>query len=215
MQVLNKRGEGTNIDGREILKYKYVINTHGNGNEWNNRLRSLLSSGAVVFKQEATLFEFFERELVPYEHYIPVRSDLSDLVRFFLLQSRQQQRLESTVLTCHLPERLRKLSGQLQTMTKRSKSHKTRYKLPSIPFISFTQGQAPQDRDLLLDCIRYILTGKWNILKAGPIAGIPSSFRLISHQQFETLQLRHLETDMENYLNFAVNLTLLGAGEVC
>ena len=44
------------------------------------RFRSLLSAGAVVLKQESTLFEFWEGELVAYQHYVPVKADLSDLV---------------------------------------------------------------------------------------------------------------------------------------
>ena len=36
--------------------------------------------GSLVFKQQATLYEFWETELVPFEHYIPVEEDLSNLV---------------------------------------------------------------------------------------------------------------------------------------
>ena len=127
------------MNASEILGYKFVINIHGNGNEWSNRFRMLLSSGALVFKQvggvgtrclrvlcvracgraaghlsphlrkeilassvlhphhspsnlvcfshsvpcrrqESTLFEFWERDLEPYQHYIPVKADFSDLV---------------------------------------------------------------------------------------------------------------------------------------
>lgn len=67
-------------DPGEVLKFKYVINIHGNGNEWSNRFRMLLSSGALVFKQQSTLFECWERHFRAYEHYIPVKADLSDLV---------------------------------------------------------------------------------------------------------------------------------------
>jgi len=31
-------------------------------------------------RQESTLFEFWERDLEPYQHYIPVKADFSDLV---------------------------------------------------------------------------------------------------------------------------------------
>lgn len=33
-----------------------------------------------MFKQASTLFEFWESQLVPFEHYIPVKADWSDLV---------------------------------------------------------------------------------------------------------------------------------------
>ena len=59
--------------------YKYVANTHGNGNEWSNRFRSLLATGALVFKQESTLYEFWEAGLQPWVHYVPVNANMSDL----------------------------------------------------------------------------------------------------------------------------------------
>ncbi|EKX40918.1 hypothetical protein GUITHDRAFT_54660, partial [Guillardia theta CCMP2712] len=36
--------------------------------------------GAAVFKQEASLREFWEFELQPFVHFIPLSEDLSDLV---------------------------------------------------------------------------------------------------------------------------------------
>lgn len=33
----------------------------------------------MVFKQASTLYEFWEAALVPFEHYIPVNADFSDL----------------------------------------------------------------------------------------------------------------------------------------
>jgi protein glucosyltransferase len=36
--------------------------------------------GSLVFKQKASLFEFWEPDLVPFEHYVPVNEDLSNLV---------------------------------------------------------------------------------------------------------------------------------------
>jgi hypothetical protein len=77
----------------EVFSYKYVINTHGNGNDWSNRFRSLLSTGAAVFKQESSLYEFWEWGLKPWVHYVPVRRDLSDLPQ--LLQWAQQHDSEA------------------------------------------------------------------------------------------------------------------------
>ncbi len=81
-----RRGSPGNAS--EVFSYKYVINTHGNGNDWSNRFRSLLSTGAAVFKQESSLYEFWEWGLKPWVHFIPVRRDLSDLPQ--LLQWAQQ-----------------------------------------------------------------------------------------------------------------------------
>jgi len=147
--AIRRGGGGVQVNATEILEYKFVINIHGNGNEWSNRFRMLLSSGALVFKQvgamgthcsrervcvcararvrararaqsvcaekggvcmhhsiavyactetygavsstpnsdvalgrhqESTLFEFWERDLEPYQHYVPVKADFSDLI---------------------------------------------------------------------------------------------------------------------------------------
>jgi hypothetical protein len=43
---------GSPLDGHEQLRYKYLICTHGNGNQWvGHRFRSQLSTGALVFRQ--------------------------------------------------------------------------------------------------------------------------------------------------------------------
>lgn len=79
-QSLNASEGGRKNDPNEPLFYKYVISTHGPGSQWSNRFRSLLTSGAVVFKQESALKEFWEEDLVPFKHYIPVQEDMSDLI---------------------------------------------------------------------------------------------------------------------------------------
>lgn len=84
---------GSPGNATEVFSYKYVINTHGNGNDWSNRFRSLLSTGAAVFKQESSLYEFWEWGLKPWVHFIPVRRDLSDLPQ--LLQWAQQHDAEA------------------------------------------------------------------------------------------------------------------------
>ncbi|KAF7332704.1 CAP10 domain-containing protein [Mycena kentingensis (nom. inval.)] len=61
----------------EVYAFKYAMDV--DGTTFSGRFLSLLRSGSVVFK--ATSFaEYFNDWLLPYEHYIPVRPDLSDLV---------------------------------------------------------------------------------------------------------------------------------------
>ncbi|KAF8175911.1 glycosyl transferase family 90-domain-containing protein [Mycena galopus ATCC 62051] len=61
----------------EVYKYKYALDV--DGNTFSGRYLGLLRSGSLVFK--ATAFdEYFTDWLRPYEHYIPVRIDLADLV---------------------------------------------------------------------------------------------------------------------------------------
>ncbi|KAJ7728950.1 glycosyl transferase family 90-domain-containing protein [Mycena maculata] len=61
----------------DIYRYKYAMDLDGHG--WSGRFLGLLTSGSLVFK--STVFtEYFSQWLRPFEHYIPVRPDLSDLV---------------------------------------------------------------------------------------------------------------------------------------
>ncbi|KAJ6608331.1 glycosyl transferase family 90-domain-containing protein [Mycena sp. CBHHK59/15] len=69
------RGPG---DPREtVYQYKYLLDV--DGNTFSGRYLGLLKSGSLVFK--STVFnEYFNDWLRPYEHYIPVLPDLSDVV---------------------------------------------------------------------------------------------------------------------------------------
>ncbi|KAH6563066.1 hypothetical protein BASA60_010852 [Batrachochytrium salamandrivorans] len=59
-----------------VYNYKYAMDI--DGNSFSGRFFRLLESGSLVFKM--TIFnEYFERWIVPWEHYIPVAVDLSDL----------------------------------------------------------------------------------------------------------------------------------------
>ncbi|KAJ7023458.1 glycosyl transferase family 90-domain-containing protein [Mycena alexandri] len=61
----------------EVYNYKYLLDV--DGNTFSGRYLGLLRSGSLVFK--ATAFdEYFNDWLRPYEHYIPVKIDMSDLV---------------------------------------------------------------------------------------------------------------------------------------
>ncbi|KAJ7043983.1 glycosyl transferase family 90-domain-containing protein [Mycena alexandri] len=72
-----------NITGKvdsknDVLQYKYALDV--DGNTFSGRFLSLLKSGSLVFK--STVFEeYFNDWLRPYEHYIPVKPDLSDLAQ--------------------------------------------------------------------------------------------------------------------------------------
>lgn len=50
------------------------------GNSWSSRFPQLLSINSATFKQETENLEWFRPLLVPMEHYVPVKEDLSDLV---------------------------------------------------------------------------------------------------------------------------------------
>ncbi|KAJ7366732.1 glycosyl transferase family 90-domain-containing protein [Mycena albidolilacea] len=61
----------------EVYKYKYLLDV--DGNTFSGRYLGLLRSGSLVFK--STVFdEYFNDWIRPYEHYVPVLPDLSDVV---------------------------------------------------------------------------------------------------------------------------------------
>ncbi|KAJ7069892.1 glycosyl transferase family 90-domain-containing protein [Mycena amicta] len=65
-------------DPREdIYKYKYLLDV--DGNTFSGRYLGLLRSGSLVFKSTA-FDDYFNEWLRPYEHYVPVLPDLSDLL---------------------------------------------------------------------------------------------------------------------------------------
>ena len=60
------------------LQYKYQINIDGTVAAY--RLPYLLAGSSVVLKQASPYYEHFYRQLQPWQHYIPFKADLSDLL---------------------------------------------------------------------------------------------------------------------------------------
>lgn len=61
----------------DFFKYKYQISLDGTVAAY--RLPYLLAGDSLVLKQESTYYEHFYRDLVPWQHYVPFKRDLSDL----------------------------------------------------------------------------------------------------------------------------------------
>ncbi|ELK38424.1 KDEL motif-containing protein 1 [Myotis davidii] len=62
----------------DFFKHKYQINVDGTVAAY--RLPYLLVGDSVVLKQDSIYYEHFYNELQPWRHYIPVKSNLSDLL---------------------------------------------------------------------------------------------------------------------------------------
>ncbi|XP_026231372.1 protein O-glucosyltransferase 2 isoform X2 [Anabas testudineus] len=62
----------------DFFKYKYQINIDGTVAAY--RLPYLLAGDSVVLKQDSAYYEHFYNELRAWEHYIPIRADLGDLL---------------------------------------------------------------------------------------------------------------------------------------
>ncbi|XP_041375930.1 protein O-glucosyltransferase 2-like [Gigantopelta aegis] len=62
----------------DFFKYKYQINVDGTVAAY--RLPYLFGGNSLVLKQDSHYYEHFYHHLKPYEHYIPFRHNLSDLM---------------------------------------------------------------------------------------------------------------------------------------
>uniref|UniRef100_A0A8C6UZK6 Protein O-glucosyltransferase 2 n=1 Tax=Neogobius melanostomus TaxID=47308 RepID=A0A8C6UZK6_9GOBI len=62
----------------DFFKYKYQINIDGTVAAY--RMPYLLAGDSVVLKQDSGYYEHFYSQLQPWEHYIPIRADLGDLL---------------------------------------------------------------------------------------------------------------------------------------
>lgn len=62
-----------------VFQYKYQLNIDGSVAAY--RFPYLLIGDSAVFKQDSPYYEHFYNMLEPGKHYIPVKRDLSDLVK--------------------------------------------------------------------------------------------------------------------------------------
>jgi len=61
-----------------VAGYSYFIDLQASG--WSPRVKYFLQSRRLTFLQERFHKAYYEKDLVPMEHYIPIKKDLSDLV---------------------------------------------------------------------------------------------------------------------------------------
>jgi len=67
-----------NTTKKEMLQYKYLISVPGEVSSWSN-LVWLMYSNSVVFLVENHNEQWYYKNIKAWEHYIPVKPDLSDL----------------------------------------------------------------------------------------------------------------------------------------
>lgn len=63
---------------KEFLNYRYLLDIDGWSNSWSGCFRKLLS-GSLLFKVESNWEQWYYDQIKPWEHYIPIKKDLSDL----------------------------------------------------------------------------------------------------------------------------------------
>ncbi len=70
----------------ELAKFKYTLDIRGYG--WTDRVKILLQLHRPLFLIDRPYREWFYDALVPMEHFVPIREDMSDLVeKYELLES--------------------------------------------------------------------------------------------------------------------------------
>lgn len=73
----NQTRIAASIPMKDFMKYRAIIDIDGNG--WSSRFGDLLCTNSVVVKIQPDFGERFYEDLVPWEHYIPVNSNLTSL----------------------------------------------------------------------------------------------------------------------------------------
>lgn len=71
--------KGKKLSYRKLIDYKYQLLIDGNVSPYSNSGWKFFIN-SLLFKPDSHWVQWYFNALVPYEHYIPVRQDLSDLV---------------------------------------------------------------------------------------------------------------------------------------
>ena len=66
------------MDLSEQMRYKYLMSMDGNGPS-AGRTEKYFTGNSVVFKTDSEAIEFYYSALKPFQHFVPVKPDLSDL----------------------------------------------------------------------------------------------------------------------------------------
>ena len=61
------------------MDYKYILDIDGNSASWT-RLPYIMGGGSVALKVESNYGQWFYGDIKPFEHYVPIKSDFSDLI---------------------------------------------------------------------------------------------------------------------------------------
>lgn len=62
---------------QQVKKWKYLLDIEGNG--YSGRFKLFMWSGRPIFLIDRPYKEYFYQFMIPWQHYIPVKRDLSDL----------------------------------------------------------------------------------------------------------------------------------------
>lgn len=74
-----EKGDLSNVDAADHLKYKYLISADGWTASWL-RVPWIMVSNSLLIKQESQKVEWFSWQMKPYVHYYPIANNISGLV---------------------------------------------------------------------------------------------------------------------------------------
>ena len=103
---------------QQIDKWKYLIDFEGAG--YSGRTKILLHSPRIIFFVDRVYQEFWQKNLIPWQHYVPVKRDLSDLEENYLkiekdkdlqqyIKSEQKKFCQENLLYKHAISQLQKI----------------------------------------------------------------------------------------------------------
>ena len=67
---------------RDHFAYKYLLDIDGNSCTYS-RCRWILLSNSILLKVSSDFTQWYYKRLIPYENYVPIQNDLSDLQEVF------------------------------------------------------------------------------------------------------------------------------------
>lgn len=91
----SQSNDGKFVPMIEQARYKYLVDTRGFS--WSSRLQTLLMLGRVVFVADRPFREWYFDRMIPMEHYVPVKEDMSDLMEKYFFMERHPELYEKIV----------------------------------------------------------------------------------------------------------------------
>eukprot|EP00986_Skeletonema_menzelii_P020949 scaffold32788_cov166-Skeletonema_menzelii.AAC.1 len=81
----------------DFQRYKAILDIDGNA--WSARLGKLLCYNSVVIKVESSYVGYWEKEIKPWVHYIPVEADFSDLEKTvrYVMDSQNNEQIQQVI----------------------------------------------------------------------------------------------------------------------
>lgn len=142
-----------NVSRGEQLQYRYLLDVDGEVNAWSGLFWKLYSS-SVVFKVYSHYEQWYYDRLLPWEHYIPVAGDLSDLEDKYdwalshdddCRQIAQSGREFASSLTIQKEfDQLKLVDETSELFSRYSVTSGAGYKIPQMPALTVVHSYRPQ-----------------------------------------------------------------------